>query len=139
MDYLCKVFGFKMNDQSMFLMNRKIVQMFILALFFSYNFLSAHTHEEFSHVFFGTETKVDKPHHDLLEVFAETNALIVEEQVNEKEEKSDFPSSLGIHKTPAKELFRNFSYEGSTPFFEIHFQKVPGFILYHNLKIPLSF
>lgn len=127
-----------MNDQSRFLMNRKIVQMFILAVFFSFNFLSTHTHEEFGQVFFGTATKVDKPHHDLLEIFAETTALIVEEQVNEKEEKSDFPSSLGIHEIPEKNLFRSFCYTVSAPSFEIYFQKVPGFILYHNLKIPLS-
>jgi len=129
----------KMNYQSRYLINRKVVQMFILALFFSYNFLSAHTNEVLGQLFFGTEIKVNKPHHDLLGHFSETNALIVEEQVNEKEEQSDFPSSLGIHKSPSNRFFKCFNLTISFAPIEIFFQKVPGFILYHNLKIPLSF
>jgi hypothetical protein len=129
----------KMNDQSRFLMNKKIVQMFILALFCTYNILSANTYQELGQVFFGTETKVDKAHQDFLNVYSETSALIVEEQVNEKEEKSDFPNNLFVLQNPTKQLIRNLSNIVSAHYFGIYFQKVPGFILYHNLKIPLSF
>ncbi|WP_146140104.1 hypothetical protein [Cecembia rubra] len=118
-------------------MNRQIVQMFILVLFFSYNYLSAPNNELFTQVFFGSDTKIDIPHHDFLKDFAPSNALITEE-VKETEEKSDFPSSPGFQKSAANPLSNGLCLPISVPSFEVFFQKVPGFILYHNLKIPLS-